>query len=199
MQAGSWSGSLLSVHAGRLLRVTVVPLVLLAAVSVLSLALYRELPPVRRKRLRALAALVVAVGLVGTAAALAWRAEPVTGWVAEAAAALAVVAAASSGGPVATALLRLAESRAARPGTPSPADPTLLHGGAWIGVLERVAVAGTVLAGWPEGVAVVLAVKGLGRYPELRAPAAAERFIIGTFGSVLWALACAGTGWALLH
>ena len=178
---------------------TVVPLVLLAAVSVLSLGLYRELPPVRRKRMRALLALVVAVGSLGVAAALAWRAEPVSGWTAELSAALAVLAAAAAGGPVATALLRLAENRAARPGTPSPADPTLLHGGAWIGVLERLAVAGTVIVGWPEGVAVVLAVKGLGRYPELREPAAAERFIVGTFGSVLWAVACAGTGWAMLH
>ena len=46
--------------------------------------------------------------------------------------------------------------------------------------------------------AVVLVVKGLGRYPELRAAedgvrtGAAERFIIGTFASVLWACACAG-------
>ena len=41
----------------------------------------------------------------------------------------------------------------------------------------------------------MLAVKGLARYPELRAqarPGVAERFIIGTFASVLWSLACAG-------
>lgn len=73
----------------------------------------------------------------------------------------------------------------------------VLRGGAWIGALERLAVVGTLLAGWPEGLAVVLAVKGLGRYPELRAAedgprsGAAERFIIGTFTSVLWACACA--------
>ena len=65
-------------------------------------------------------------------------------------------------------------------------------GGAWIGALERAAVAGTLLAGWPEGLAVVLAVKGLGRYAELRAPAAAERFIVGTLASGLWAVACVG-------
>jgi hypothetical protein len=53
-------------------------------------------------------------------------------------------------------------------------------------------VAGTLLVGWPEGLAVVLAVKGLGRYPELRRPGAAERFIIGTFTSVLWAAGAAG-------
>lgn len=66
-----------------------------------------------------------------------------------------------------------------------------LPGGSWIGALERIAVYSALLAGWKEALAVVLAVKGLGRYPELRAgdtPAVAERFIIGTFISVL--LAC---------
>jgi hypothetical protein len=79
------------------------------------------------------------------------------------------------------------------PAARGPADPDILRGGAWIGVLERAAVAGTLLAGWPEGLAVVLAVKGLGRYNELRTtPAAAERFIIGSLASVLWAVACVG-------
>jgi hypothetical protein len=61
----------------------------------------------------------------------------------------------------------------------------------------------TLAAGWPEGLAVVLALKGLGRYSELRGGTAgaaglpatggvAERFIIGTFSSVLWACAVAG-------
>jgi hypothetical protein len=45
--------------------------------------------------------------------------------------------------------------------------------------------------------ALVLAVKGVGRYPELVGPAsvethAPETFIIGTLASVLWAAACAG-------
>jgi hypothetical protein len=73
-----------------------------------------------------------------------------------------------------------------------PGDPEVLRGGAWIGVLERIAIAGTLLAGWPEGLAVVLAVKGLGRFAELRAPAAAERFILGTLASTLWSVACVG-------
>jgi hypothetical protein len=50
-----------------------------------------------------------------------------------------------------------------------------------------------LVAGWAPGLAIVLAVKGLGRYPELRNQedtGAAERFIIGTFTSVLWAVAC---------
>jgi hypothetical protein len=74
----------------------------------------------------------------------------------------------------------------------------VLRGGAWIGGLERAAIFASLAAGWPEGLAVVLALKGLGRYPELRAAedgvrtGAAERFIIGTFTSVLFAAACAG-------
>jgi hypothetical protein len=35
-------------------------------------------------------------------------------------------------------------------------------------------------------------VKGLGRFNELKAPVAAERFIIGTLASGLWAIACVG-------
>jgi hypothetical protein len=71
----------------------------------------------------------------------------------------------------------------------------VLRGGAWIGALERLAVFVALVAGWAPGVAIVLAVKGLGRYPELRNrddTGVAERFIIGTFTSVLWAVACAG-------
>ncbi len=45
-------------------------------------------------------------------------------------------------------------------------------------------------------VAVVLALKGVGRFPDLKDDggrgAATERFIIGTFASVLWAAGCAG-------
>jgi hypothetical protein len=63
------------------------------------------------------------------------------------------------------------------------------------------------VSGWPEGIAVVLGLKGLGRYSELKAegPSAApaqggvaERFIIGTFCSVSWAVACAGVVAGLL-
>jgi len=68
----------------------------------------------------------------------------------------------------------------------------ILQGGAWIGLLERLAIASTLWCGWPEGLAIVLAVKGLGRYAELGKDGAAERFILGTFASVLWACACTG-------
>jgi hypothetical protein len=85
----------------------------------------------------------------------------------------------------------------------SPADEAdsveaarqVLRGGAWIGALERTAIYAAIVVGWPEGMAVVLAVKSLARYPELQAgkkSAAAERFIIGTFVSTLFACACAG-------
>jgi hypothetical protein len=78
---------------------------------------------------------------------------------------------------------------------PADAEPveTVLRGGAWIGFLERAAVAATLLAGWPEGMALVLAVKGVGRYSELRETNAPEAFIIGTLASLLWAGAAAGT------
>ncbi len=80
------------------------------------------------------------------------------------------------------------------------AAETTLRGGRWIGMLERLAVYAGVLAGFPEGIAVVLAIKGLARYPELKATekGAAERFIIGTFASVLFAAACAGLAWWLI-
>ncbi|MFF2622169.1 hypothetical protein [Oerskovia jenensis] len=63
-----------------------------------------------------------------------------------------------------------------------------LRGGTWIGILERLAITGCLLAGYPAGIAVVVAVKGLGRYPELREhPVGAERFLIGTLASMIWA------------
>jgi hypothetical protein len=80
-----------------------------------------------------------------------------------------------------------------------PADPRLLRGGLWVGALERGAVVGSFVAGFPEGVALVLVVKGFGRFPELHQPAAAERFIIGTLVSILWASCCAGVILALLR
>ena len=64
--------------------------------------------------------------------------------------------------------------------------------GGVLGLLERTAIASTLWSGWPEGLAIVLAVKGLGRYAELGKDGAAERFILGTFASVLWACACTG-------
>jgi hypothetical protein len=80
-----------------------------------------------------------------------------------------------------------------------PADPRLLRGGLWIGALERGAVVGSILAGYPEGLALLLVVKGFGRFPELHQPAAAERFIIGTLVSIIWASCCAGVTLAMIR
>ncbi|GIG35106.1 hypothetical protein [Cellulomonas pakistanensis] len=83
-----------------------------------------------------------------------------------------------------------ANARALGDGPDSDRVRAKLRGGTWIGVLERLAVTGALLAGEPGGVAVVVAVKGLGRYPELRAgddPAVSERFVIGTLASLVWA------------
>jgi len=76
---------------------------------------------------------------------------------------------------------------------PATVVPAHLRGGKWIGVLERLGVAASLVCGWPEGIAIVLAVKGLGRYPELQ-QGSTERFIIGTFASVLFAAAACGVG-----
>jgi len=74
------------------------------------------------------------------------------------------------------------------PGTPLPAG--VMRGGLLIGMLERAAVVLAILSNQPVAIAYVVAIKGLGRYPELKAtPAASERFIIGTLASLLWAAA----------
>lgn len=79
------------------------------------------------------------------------------------------------------------------PGTQAAAPRTeVLRGGLLIGFLERAAVAVAILSGQPVAIAYVVAIKGLGRYPELKdTPAASERFIIGTLASMLWAASVA--------
>ena len=100
------------------------------------------------------------------------------------------------GGPVTSRVFAIVDRQEHAPAAESiDRAGQVLRGGAWIGALERAAVFASLVAGWPEGLAIVLALKGLGRYPELRNgenPGTAERFIIGTFTSVLWAAACAG-------
>jgi len=87
-------------------------------------------------------------------------------------------------------------SPSAGPGS-GPAAPTqrILRGGAIIGVLERLGVCLAILTGQPVAIAYIVAIKGLGRFAELKeTPVAAERFIIGTLASMLWA---AGTAAAV--
>jgi hypothetical protein len=118
---------------------------------------------------------------------------------------LTLVAAVFGGGPAAATALSLAMGGSAVPGLHGgilvtdpdadqrpgvlPARREVLRGGQTIGVLERLAAAGTIIAGFPEGLAIVVAVKGVGRFTELEAPEARERFIIGTLASLIWACA----------
>jgi hypothetical protein len=170
-------------------------------------------------------ALLAAV-LLGAAAGVAARTDPADGTARACAQVLGVVVAVTAGSHLVRAVFRLTRGEL-WPGRPrrgdrvtgdhlgAPAAPqamvdasvepplhlesagSVLRGGAWIGYLERGAVAATLLAGFPEGVALVLAVKGVGRYPELRDAGrgadAPEEFIIGTLASLLWAAAAAGT------
>lgn len=69
----------------------------------------------------------------------------------------------------------------------------VLLGGTTIGYLERVATTLAILVGFPEGLAVVVALKGIGRFSELASAEARERFIIGTLASLVWACAVAAT------
>ncbi len=79
------------------------------------------------------------------------------------------------------------------------ASRRILRGGAIIGVLERLAVCLAILAGQPVAIAYVVAIKGLGRFAELKeTPVAAERFIIGTLTSMLWAAGVAALAKVLL-
>jgi hypothetical protein len=168
-------------------------LVLLAVIVVLGLLLTAQGERVRRPW--------GAVGLtvlLAVAGALAWAGGHAPTRVVEVAAVAAVLAAVAGGGPVATAVLRAADPAAVGV-SGGPQDPAILRGGAWIGFLERAAVAVTLLVGSTDGIVVVLAVKGLGRYAELRAPAAAERFILGTLASALWAAGCVGVALLLRH
>ncbi|MGV8876194.1 MAG: hypothetical protein ACOH1K_01645 [Rhodoglobus sp.] len=67
----------------------------------------------------------------------------------------------------------------------------ILRGGATIGYLERFAFIGSLMVGQPGAIAVIVAIKGLGRFAELENAAARERFIIGTLVSLVWAGLCA--------
>lgn len=76
-----------------------------------------------------------------------------------------------------------------------PREEEILRGGTAIGYLERSAVALGIVAGFPAVIAVVVALKGIGRFTELATPAARERFIVGTLASLLWASTVAGAVW----
>ncbi|MBW8028011.1 hypothetical protein [Clavibacter michiganensis] len=122
---------------------------------------------------------------------------------------VAVVLAVLGGGSASTVVLALATRGSVPPGAfggilvapcgheddaSASRRPTreVLRGGATIGMLERLAVVAVILAGYPEALAVIIAIKGVGRFSELgEAAEARERFIIGTLVSWLWAATCA--------
>ncbi|MBJ8337532.1 hypothetical protein JGU71_01405 [Antrihabitans sp. YC3-6] len=149
------------------------------------------------KKIPAWLAPVAALVALAVAAIAGAETTKVSGFALGATAVLTLVAAALGGLPLAPAAFRIARRDATQP-TQQPATGGPLKGGRIIGILERAAIAGAVLAGWPEGMAIVLAVKGLARYPELREPHASEQFIIGTFTSVLWAIAAGAIGRGML-
>lgn len=200
----------------------------MTALALVLLLLAAATPALHRPLRRLLADPVLPVGalaglLLAAAAAAGAAADEVAGTERALAAVLGVLAAVTAGSHVVRAVFRLTRhelvpGRPAAPGpgaddppagpSPAPLDleaaGSVLRGGAWIGYLERAAVSATLLAGFPEGLALVLALKGVGRYPELRdassrrSPDAPEEFIIGTLASLLWAAAAAGTA-ALLR
>ena len=107
------------------------------------------------------------------------------------------------GGPASQLVLALATRSTAVPGDHGGivvrdraagdlATREVLRGGVTIGVLERFATTGAIMAGFPEALGVIVAIKGVGRFTELEASEARERFIIGTLTSIIWACVCAG-------
>lgn len=131
-----------------------------------------------------------AVGvLLGILALTLFVPEPTSAWFTPALTIGLVGLATTGGGPLVSfvfAAIVRSEKKHGKKG-----NPEVLRGGATIGYLERFAVVGAVLVGQPAAIAIIVAVKGLGRFTELDSAAARERFIVGTLGSLIWAAACA--------
>ncbi|AKT50346.1 hypothetical protein [Arsenicicoccus sp. oral taxon 190] len=78
-------------------------------------------------------------------------------------------------------------------------EPGVLRGGRWLGPMERVFVVGLALAGQWTAASVVVAAKGILRFPELQAQraqgqridAVTEYFLVGSFTSWIVALGAA--------
>jgi hypothetical protein len=189
----------------------IVSLVLLVIAGLLAVPQYfARNRDIRGRPLGALYATALAqLVLLGASAVTALLSGGGSGWAV--AGPLAVLAATLGGGAPTTAILQISFNASHPEHQPmlsgEDGEPVfneevdvqpVLRGGAWIGVLERLAVSSTLLMGWPEGLAIILAVKALGRYAELGKSGAAERFILGTFASQLWACACVGVAVLLL-
>lgn len=112
----------------------------------------------------------------------------------------AAIIAALIGWPLVPLLLHLTHAGpGSKPERTGAEDLEVLRGGLWIGIVERALIAGAIVLGRPELMAVVIAVKGLGRFAEIKSSAAAgERFIIGTFVSIALASLLGVIGWAIV-
>ena len=113
---------------------------------------------------------------------------------------LAAILAAVGGYPLVPLFLRMTHAGpGSKPSRTGSEDIEVLRGGLWIGIVERALVAGAIVLGRPELMAIVVAVKGLGRFAEIKSSAAAgERFIIGTFISIAIAALTGVLGWAVV-
>lgn len=145
--------------------------------------------------------IVAALGLV-IALRVIGLPVPQEAWFSPALGVALVALATAGGGPLVAFVLRVLVKTPQRPGKHGGivtenrkrkvgrGESEVLRGGTTIGYLERFALAGAVLVGQPAAVAVIVAIKGLGRFTELDSAAARERFIIGTLLSFTWAAAC---------
>jgi hypothetical protein len=153
----------------------------------------------------------VAAGLLAVAVVIATlRFQPAPTVVAVILSLLCIALAVAGGGPAVNLTLDLAGGSPAgehggilvradgADGADASAKPRreVLRGGATIGILERFATVAAILVGHPEAIAVIVALKGVGRFTELEASEARERFIIGSLMSLIWACASAAL-WAI--
>ena len=159
----------------------------------------------RRPQLALLAVIPVALGLAGIVFDVDIPAPTHLALVlcGLAAAALGVI----GGNPITVAVLEFADNRSGGEKTAlgsnggilqrveheggRPEQREVLRGGITIGYLERIVVIAAIATAHWEIVAVLVAIKGLGRFGELDSPQTRERFIIGTLVSMVWAGACA--------
>ncbi|MGO2863526.1 MAG: hypothetical protein ACTIC1_20375 [Brevibacterium sp.] len=113
---------------------------------------------------------------------------------------LAALVAALIGWPLVPLFLRMTHGGpGTKPSVTGSEDIEVLRGGMWIGIVERALIAAAIVLGRPELMAVVVAIKGLGRFAEIKSSSAAgERFIIGTFVSIAIAALAGVIGWAIV-
>jgi hypothetical protein len=161
--------------------------VLAGAAAVLALVAWRR--PTRVLTL-VTAGLTVLALLVAAVPAL-----PAPGFVAAPVTVATLVLAVAGGSPITRLVLDMVvfdEQEGVHGGLVAADGRERLRGGEVIGLLERLAVAGAVVSGFPEALAVIIAIKGVGRFTELETGAVRERFIVGTLASWIWAAAAAG-------